>query len=59
VLDHSTIRQFTDADMHQQERVGGVIYEVPTISLVDLLDKYGYPSFVIDLLLSSKITNNS
>lgn len=45
----STIDTFSNSDMHNSERKKGHKYEVKTISLEDLLDKYRAPS-VIDYL---------
>ena len=45
----STIDTFSNSDMHNSERIKGHKYEVKTISLEDLLDKYRAPS-VIDYL---------
>jgi FkbM family methyltransferase len=45
----STIDAFTDSDLHATMRKNGQVYEVKTISLVDMLDKYSAPS-VIDYL---------
>ena len=45
----STIISFSDCDSHAQIRKQGKRYQVKTISLEDLLDKYGAPS-VIDYL---------
>ena len=45
----STIDTYSYSDFHSAERVNGKKYAVKTISLVDLLDKFGAPS-VIDYL---------
>ena len=45
----STIETFAAGDLHSDDRQGGKSYQVKTISLVDLLDKYQAPK-VIDYL---------
>ena len=45
----STIDLFSNSDMHSQMRKQGRKYQVKTISLEDLLDKYDAP-LVIDYL---------
>lgn len=45
----STVDSFSDCDLHAQKREQGNRYQVKTISLEDLLDKYNAPS-VIDYL---------
>ena len=42
--EYSTIEDFSNVDMHSKIRSDGQIYKVNTISLVDLLLKYGAPS---------------
>jgi len=44
--EYSTIDDYSGSDMHAGLRVGGSRYEVETISLIDLLRKYGAPSTV-------------
>lgn len=39
----STLEQFSAGDVHRQSRESGQRYRVQTISLLDLLDKYGAP----------------
>ena len=39
----STVSQFSDGDEHAEARANGNTYNVNTISLVDLLDKYNAP----------------
>ena len=45
----STIEQYASGDLHTDTRKAGRTYQVKTISLVDLLDKYNAPK-VIDYL---------
>ena len=45
----STIDDFSSNDLHKGSRVGGKKYQVETISLIDLLDKFQAPK-VIDYL---------
>ena len=45
----STIDRFSANDMHKEERTKGKLYEVQTISLLDLLEYYNAPR-VIDYL---------
>jgi FkbM family methyltransferase len=45
----STINKFSDGDMHTELRQNGQIYDVPTVSLMDLLIEHGAPK-VIDYL---------
>ena len=45
----STIHDYSSGDMHIDARKDGMIYDVRTISLIDLLQKYNAPS-VIDYL---------
>lgn len=45
----STMSQFTESDLHLNERLGGKNYEVKSVSLNDLLSRYGAP-FHIDYL---------
>lgn len=45
----STIDQFNNSDSHKNNRVNGNIYQVNSISLNDLLDKYNAPK-IIDYL---------
>jgi FkbM family methyltransferase len=40
----STLEEFSDHDMHSEFRKGGKRYKVDTISLNDMLEKYGAPS---------------
>ena len=40
----STIALFSEGDMHAEARKDGVTYDVPTISLGDLLAEYGAPA---------------
>jgi FkbM family methyltransferase len=47
--EYSTIQYFSDLDMHKNIRLDGKQYDVKTISLNDLLQKYNAPS-VIDYL---------
>jgi FkbM family methyltransferase len=47
--EYSTIEYFSDKDMHRNIRSDGKKYEVKTISLNDLLLRYGAPS-IIDYL---------
>jgi len=42
----STIASYSGSDFHRDNRKHGKEYEVTTISLVDLLDKYGAPRIV-------------
>jgi FkbM family methyltransferase len=39
----STISQYSDGDVHKEARKRGKIYDVETISLLDLLNKYNAP----------------
>ncbi|MBO3099955.1 FkbM family methyltransferase [Gelidibacter pelagius] len=39
----STIKQFNDSDRHKKRRADGKSYQVNSISLIDLLDKYDAP----------------
>ena len=39
----STIRKYKKSDHHSKEREDGKVYEVPTITLIDLLAKYSAP----------------
>jgi FkbM family methyltransferase len=43
VAELSTIQSFSHTDHHSHERVNGYVYEVPTISLNDLLKEYEAP----------------
>jgi FkbM family methyltransferase len=45
----STLQQYSSIDFHREERQKIAEYQVPTISLVDLLDKYQAPQ-VVDYL---------
>lgn len=45
----STIYSFNDSDKHRKSRKNGKAYDVSSISLVDLLDKYNAPK-IIDYL---------
>ena len=47
--DLSTISRFSDKDMHSNTRGGKRCFEVETISLTDMLEKYDAPS-IIDYL---------
>ncbi|MEH6549117.1 MAG: FkbM family methyltransferase [Pseudomonadales bacterium] len=42
----STISEFSDRDQHSKARTNGVTYEVETISLNDLLEKYDSPTHI-------------
>src|SRR5579859_3640649 len=42
----STIDAYTSSDLHEQSREKGRCYDVPTISLQDLLDKYNAPKLI-------------
>jgi FkbM family methyltransferase len=44
--EYSTIESYSDADFHRNRRKGGAKYDVKTISLLDLLDKYQAPKIV-------------
>ena len=44
--DMSTIDQFTEHDSHRHARRQGKVYEVETISLLDMLDKYHAPTHI-------------
>lgn len=39
----STISEFNDSDAHSHRRKTGTVYDVETISLVDMLEKHGAP----------------
>ena len=41
--DLSTIKEFSSSDLHSESRRGGNIFNVKTISLFDLLEKYNAP----------------
>ena len=41
--EYSTIDHFSNADNHLKTRKNGIKYEVDTISLIDMLDKYNAP----------------
>jgi FkbM family methyltransferase len=47
--EYSTIDSYTGSDFHSNRRKRGTKYDVKTISLLDLLDKYGAPK-IIDYL---------
>jgi FkbM family methyltransferase len=40
----STINEYSKSDLHSDAREKGVYYDVSTISLIDLLDKYQAPA---------------
>lgn len=42
----STVQEFSASDYHQKNREGGRLYDVSTLSLIDMLDKYGAPHHV-------------
>ena len=44
--DFSTINQFSSSDFHIESRRGGNIFNVETISLYDLLEKYNAPRYI-------------
>jgi FkbM family methyltransferase len=44
--DLSTIEQFSSFDSHSESRKGGNIFNVNTISLFDLLEKYNAPRYI-------------
>jgi FkbM family methyltransferase len=44
--DLSTINQFSSSDLHIESRRGGNIFNVETISLYDLLEKYNAPRYI-------------
>jgi FkbM family methyltransferase len=44
--DLSTLEAFSAGDMHSQRRASGKRYDVDTISLTDLLDKYDAPKLI-------------
>jgi FkbM family methyltransferase len=45
----STISEYIDQDSHHRTRIGGNVYEVESVSLIDLLNSHGTPT-VIDYL---------
>jgi len=44
--DLSTIDEFSSSDLHSELRLGGNIFNVKTISLYDLLEKYNAPRYI-------------
>jgi FkbM family methyltransferase len=44
--DLSTIKEFSSSDFHSEARKGGDIFNVKTISLYDLLEKYNAPKYI-------------
>jgi FkbM family methyltransferase len=44
--DFSTIKEFSSSDLHSEARKGGEIFNVKTISLYDLLEKYNAPKYI-------------
>jgi len=53
-VDLSTIDSFTDCDEHAMTRKNGVVYQIETISLNDLLLKYNAPSQIDYLSLDTE-----
>ena len=52
----STIDSYTEADLHANDRRGGLTYNVDTVSLVDLLDERGAPPYIQFLSLDTEGT---
>lgn len=52
--EYSTIARFVEGDNHAAERRKGVIYEVETISLLDLLKKYDAPTEISYLSIDTE-----
>ena len=46
IAELSTISEYSGSDRHEHEREGGEKYEVDTITLLDLLEKYKAPQIV-------------
>lgn len=50
----SSIQSFIGSDMHATARQGGIVYNVETVSLRDLLDYYGAPATIDYLSLDTE-----
>ena len=52
---YSTIKDLSDKDLHKDLRKRGKTYEVITISLNDLLEKYNAPKYIDYLSIDTEV----